>query len=225
MAKTDIVAPAIRRGSSFDPRPFFADAGHPSSSSNYRRDQIVFSQGDPADAIFYIEEGIVRVSTHSRQGKKAVTALLGAGDFFGEEGLAGRPRRIATVNAMTDCAILRLELPAMLHALHQEPKLSELFVKYLASRRIEVEEDLVDQLLNSTEKRLARRFLLLGEPDSDGGSKPVTARINQDTLAAMVGTTQARVSFFMSKFRRRGLIDYDDELRVHGSLLSAFLQE
>lgn len=207
----------LKSGSFFDPRPFLAKAVGGRMISKYREDQIVFSQEDPADAIFYIQKGALKVTVHSSLGKRAVVAILGTGDFFGEECLAGRPRRFATAAMMTSGSIVRIEKATMVYLLHNEPKFAELFVSYLAARKIRVEEDLVDQLLNSSEKRLARRLLLLAYSGEDGPPK-TAIRLNQETLAAMVGTTQSRVSFFMNKFRRLGFIDYKGDLMIHSSL-------
>lgn len=227
MAKISIVfAAAIKKGSLFDPRPFFADTADRPGISQYRKGQIIFSQGDRADAVFYIEKGIVKVAVHSQPGKRAVIAILQAGDFFGEECLTGHQRRMTTVSAMTGCSTLRLEAAAVVQALRERSKFSELFVSYLSARKIQTEDDLVDQLLNSSEKRLARRLLILAGSGKERRPKPaVTARINQDTLAAMIGTTQARVSFFMTKFRRLGLIDSGRELQVRDSLRRAVLSD
>lgn len=220
-----MLAAATRRGSFFDPRPFFADGSDRFSVSKFRKDQIVFSQGDSADAVFYIEKGMAKVTVHSKPGKMAVIAILQGGDFFGEESLAGHPRRMATIAAMTDCSILRLERAAVVRALRDRSKFSELFVSYLSTRKGQTEEDLADQLLNSSERRLARRLLILADSGRDNRPKAITTRINQDTLAAMIGTTQARVSFFMTKFRRLGLIEYNGFLTIHGSLLRTVLND
>jgi CRP-like cAMP-binding protein len=224
MAKTAMFA-AIKRESSFDPEPFFARAGERRSVSRYRKNQIVFSQGDPADAVYYIHEGMVKATIHSEHGKKAVVAILGAGDFFGEECLARQARRPSAVAAMTGCSISRLATAAMIRLFHDESKFSELFIAYLSARKLEIDADLVDQLLNSSERRLARRLLLLADFAEEGQLKPAMARISQDTLAAMIGTTQARVSFFMNKFQRLGLIDCESDLKIHGSLLRAVLRD
>jgi CRP/FNR family cyclic AMP-dependent transcriptional regulator len=225
VTKSPIMFAAIKGESSFDPEPFFVRAGDRRSISRYRKDQIVFSQGDPADAVFYIQGGMVRVTIHSEQGKKAVVAFLGTGDFFGEECLARQLRRVATVAAMTNCSISRLGTVAAIRLFHDEPKFSELFIAYLSARKLQTDADLVDQLLNSSEKRLARRLLLLADSGKKGPPKPAMVRINQDTLAAMIGTTQARVSFFMNKFQRLGFIDYKSELKIRSSLLNAVLND
>lgn len=200
-------------GSSF----FRARLGAGSSTSEPRKDQIVVSQGDPADSVFYIQRGKVKLTCLSRDGKKATVAILGAGDFFGEESLTVRQRRIATVIAMTDCRLERLEKAAVTRVLRDEPKFAELFMSYLLTRKIQMEQDLVDQLLNPTDKRLARRLLLivgLGKTGTPGRS--ILMKISQETLAEMIGTTQSRVSFFMNKFRSLGL--YNGTLTVRSSL-------
>ena len=194
--------------------------------SQYRKDQIVFSQGDPADAVFYIQKGKVKVTVVSDQGKEAVVAILGAGEFCGEGCLAGQARRIATVRAMTECTIMRLQKTSIVRVLHDEPAFSEMFMSHLLARTIRVEEDLVDQLFNSSEKRLARLLLLLANFGKEGRPEPLIAKISQETLAEMIGTTRSRVSFFMNKFRRMGFLDYNGEgLEVHSSLLNVILHD
>jgi CRP/FNR family transcriptional regulator, cyclic AMP receptor protein len=195
---------ATRRRPRFDPKAFLAEAGEGRTISQYRKDQIVFSQGDPADAVFYIQKGKVKVGVVSDQGKEAVVAILGAEEFCGEGCLAGQPRRIATVRAMTECTIMRLQKTSIIRALYDEPAFSELFMSHLLARAIRVEEDLVDQLFNSSEKRLARLLLLLANFGKEGRPEPLIAKISQETLAEMIGTTRSRVSFFMNKFRRLG---------------------
>ncbi len=179
----------------------------------------------PADAVFYIEKGKVKLTVLSTRGKEAVVAILGSGDFFGEGCLAGQPLRMATATAMTECSILRLQKETMVRMLHNEPALSELFMAYLLSRNVRIEEDLVDQLFNSSEKRLARILLLLTRFGKDGQHEPVVPKISQETLAEMVGTTRSRVSFFMNKFRKLGFIEYNGGLNVHSSLLNIVLHD
>jgi CRP/FNR family cyclic AMP-dependent transcriptional regulator len=220
MAKKPDVSAALKGKLSFDPKLFKA-AGR--SLSKYRKDQIVFSQDDPADALFYIEKGLVKVSHLSKQGKNAVVAILGAGHYIGEECLAGRPQRLMTVTAITESSILRLENAELRSMLQKESNLSEILISYFASRKIQVEDDLLDQLLNSSEKRLARRLLLLANWVER--TKPLRVRFSQHTLAAMIGTTQSRVSFFMSKFRHLGLIDYNGDLKIDTARLREFAQE
>jgi len=216
---------AINRRPSFDPKSFLAKVGDGRSIERYRKDQIVFSQGDPADAVFYIESGKVKVTVVSEQGKEAVVAILGTNDFFGEGCLAGQAQRIATVATMTDSVIVRLEKAAILRVIHQEPAFSEIFIAHLLNRAIRTEADLVDQLFNSSEKRLARLLLLLANFGKDEKPEPILAKISQETLADMIGTTRSRVSFFMNKFRKLGLIDYNGSIEVHSSLLNVVLHD
>ena len=189
----------------FDPKAFLASVGEGRSIAKSREGQVIFSQGDPADALFYIQKGKVKVTTLSSHGKEAVVAILGAGDFFGEGCLAGQPLRISTVAAMVDSSIARLDKAAVIRVLHEQPAFSELFMAYLLARNIRMEADLIDQLFNSSEKRLARLLLLLANFGKEGRPQPVVAKISQETLAEMIGTTRSRVSFFMNKFRRLGL--------------------
>jgi CRP/FNR family cyclic AMP-dependent transcriptional regulator len=216
---------AIKASPSFDPKAFLAKVGEGRTIVKYRKDQPVFSQGEPADAVFYIQKGKVKITVVSSQGKEAVVAILGSDDFFGEGCLAAQPRRIATVATMMDSTIMRLEKAAVLRVIHDEPAFSEMFIPHLLARTIRVEEDLVDQLFNSSEKRLARLLLLLANFGKDGKPEPVIAKISQETLAEMVGTTRARVSFFMNKFRKLGFIDYNGGIEVHSSLLNMVLHE
>ncbi|MGH6813531.1 MAG: Crp/Fnr family transcriptional regulator, partial [Methylocella sp.] len=193
---------AIKRQPSFDPKSFLAKVGEGRSIGEYRTDEIVFAQGDPADAVFYIEKGKVKVTVVSEQGKEAVVAMLGTNDFFGEGCLAGQAQRIATVAAMMDSVIVRLEKAAIVRVIHREPAFSWMFIAHLLGRAIRVEADLVDQLFNSSEKRLARLLLLLANFGKEGKPEPIAAKISQETLADMIGTTRSRVSFFMNKFRK-----------------------
>ncbi len=211
--------------SSFDPKAFLAHVGEGRTITKYRRHHIVFAQGDPADAVFYIMSGKVKVAVLSKAGKEAVLAILDDGNFFGEGCLNGHTRRMATVTAMTDCAIMRLDKATMIRALHDEPKLSELFITYLLHRNFRAEEDLVDQLFNSSEKRLARILLLLANFGKESKPDHIVAPISQETLAEMIGTTRSRVNFFMNKFRRLGFIDYNGGLEVHASLLNMVLHD
>jgi CRP/FNR family transcriptional regulator, cyclic AMP receptor protein len=220
---------AIKRRPKFNPKSFLAKVGEGRSIGKYRKDQIVFSQGEPADAVFYLQKGKVKVTVVSEQGKEAVVAILGTDEFFGEGCLAGQPQRMATVAIMTDAVIVRLEKAAIVRVIHQEPAFSEMFIAHLLGRTIRVEADLVDQLFNSSEKRLARVLLLLANFGKDGKPEPIIAKISQETLAEMIGTTRSRVSFFMNKFRKLGLIDYDGGIdggiEVHSSLLNVVLHE
>src|SRR5437773_10587032 len=191
----------------------------------YRRKHTIFSQGSPADAVFYIEKGKVKLTVLSARGKEAVVAILGSGDFFGEGSLAGQPLRMATATAMTECSILRVKKETMMRMLHNEPVFSERFMAYLLSRNARMEEDLVDQLFNSSEKRLARVLLLLSRFGKDGQHEAIVPKISQETLAEMIGTTRSRVSFFMNKFRKLGFVHYNGGLQVHSSLLSVVLHD
>jgi CRP/FNR family transcriptional regulator, cyclic AMP receptor protein len=209
----------------FDPKSFLAKVGDGRSIGKYRKGQIVFSQGDPADAVFYIQKGKAKVTVVSEQGKEAVVAVLGADEFFGEACLAGQARRIATVATMTDSVIMRLERAAVVSVIHQEPMFSEMFIAHLLGRTIRVEADLVDQLFNSSEKRLARMLLLLANFGKEGKPEAVIAKISQETLAEMIGTTRSRVSFFMNRFRKLGFIAYNGGIEVHSSLLNVVLHD
>jgi len=216
---------ARKAKSPFDPKVFLAKANGGRSISKYRMNQIVFAQGDPADSVFYIHDGKVKVTVISGQGKEAVVAVLGPDAFCGEGCLAGQPLRIATATAMTDCKIMRLEKAAMIRVVRDEPAFSEMFIAHLLARTIRVEEDLVDQLFNSSEKRLARALLLLANFGKEGRPEPIIAKVSQETLAEMIGTTRSRVSQFMNKFRKLGFIDYNGTLKVHSSLLSVVLHD
>ncbi len=188
----------------FDPKAFLAKADGGRTISKYRKDQIVFSQGEAADAVFYIQQGKIKITVLSEQGKEAVVAILGKGDFFGEGCLAGQLLRMASTTTMMECEIMRLEKAAIIRVLHEEPAFSEMFMSHLLTRNIRVEADLVDQLFNSSEKRLARALLLLANFGKEGKPEPVVAKISQETLAEMIGTTRSRVSSFMNKFRQLG---------------------
>ena len=202
--------------------------GEGRSIAEYSKDQIVISQGDPADAVFYVQSGKVKVSIISNQGKEAVVAILETNDFFGEGCLAGQAQRIATVATMTDSVIVRLEKAAIVRVIQQEPSFSGMFIAHLLARAIRVEADLVDQLFNSSEKRLARLLLLMANFGKEDKPEPLITKISQETLAEMIGTTRSRVSFFMNKFRKLGFIDYNGGnggIEVHNSLLSAVLHD
>ena len=215
---------ANRKGS-VDPQGFLSVLNGGSTRSNYRKNQIVFAQGDAADAVFHIEEGKVKVTVISERGKEAVVAINAEGDFFGEACLTGQPRRLATVTAMTESVIVRLDKAAVVRALHDKPKFSEMFMAYLLTRNARIESDLVDQLFNSSEKRLARLLLLMANFGKDGAPVPVIAKVSQETLAEMVGTTRSRVNVFMNKFRRLGFIEYNGKMEVHSSLLNVVLHD
>jgi CRP-like cAMP-binding protein len=214
-----------KRKPPFDPKVFLAKVNGGRSVADYRKGQIVYTQGQPADSVFYIQSGKVRKTVVSEQGKEAVVALLGTGDFFGEGCLTGEPLRLATVSAMTECVIVRIAKADVTRVIHKEPAFAELFIAHLLSRNSRVEEDLVDQLFNSSEKRLARVLLLLANFGKEGRPEPVLAKISQETLAEMIGTTRSRVSHFMNKFRELGLIDYNGHIEVHSSLLNLVLHE
>jgi CRP-like cAMP-binding protein len=216
---------AIKPRRSFDPKSFLAKVGEGRSSGKYRNNQIIFSQGEPADAVFYVQKGKIKVTVISEQGKEAVVAILGANDFLGEGCLAGQPRRMATATAMTDSVAVRLEKAAIIRVIHDEPAFSEMFIAHLLARTIRVEEDLVDQLFNSSEKRLARLLLLLANFGKEGKPEPAIAKISQETLAEMIGTTRSRVSFFMNKFRKLGFIEYNGGMKIHSSLLNVVLHD
>jgi len=209
----------------FDPKAFLAKVGKGRTLADYKKNQRVFSQGDSADAIFYIQTGKVKLTVVSKQGKEAVVAILGAGDFFGEGCLAGQSLRMSSAAAISDCSIMRLEKPAVICVIQSEPAFSELFLRYLLSRNIRIEEDLVDQLFNSSEKRLARVLLMLANFGKDGKAEPIIPKISQETLAEIVGTTRSRVSFFMNRFRKLGFIEYNGSLEVHSSLLNVVLHD
>ena len=209
---------------SFDPLEFLARVGAGKTILEFHRNQTVFAQGDVADTVFYIQKGKVKLTVLSEQGKEAVVAILQPGQFFGEGCLNGHPLRIATTTAMEDCTVTAIAKDAMIAMLHQEPKFSELFMSYLLTRNSRIEEDLIDQLFNSSERRLAR-LLLLANFGKAGSPQPINPNISQETLAEMIGTTRSRVSFFMNKFRKLGFISYNGKIEVHNSLLSAVLHD
>jgi CRP-like cAMP-binding protein len=209
----------------FDPQAFLAKIGAGRTIMPCQQQHPIFKQGEASDAVFYIQDGQVKLSVVSAQGKEAVIALLEAEAFFGEGCLAGQPLRMATATALTDCTLMRIEKPDMLRVLHAEPAFSALFMAYLLSRNSRIEADLIDQLFNSSEKRLARVLLLLAHFGKEGTAEPVIPHISQETLAEMIGTTRSRVSFFLNKFRKLGFIDYNGHLRVHSSLLNVVLHD
>jgi len=210
----------------FEPEKFLATIGNGRKVMAIARKQSIFSQGDGADAVFYIQEGKVRLTVVSKSGKEATLGILSKGEFFGEGSLAGQGFRMGSATAMTDCELLRIDKKAMMLALHREHTFSDLFVAYLLARNIRYEEDLVDQLFNSGEKRLARLLLLLAHFGKEGAPDIVIPRISQETLADMVGTTRSRVSFFMNRFRKLGFVDYGRSgLQVHSSLLNVVLHD
>src|SRR5579863_6958878 len=204
-----------RKGKSpFDPKVFLSKVNGGQGHHDYRKGQIVFRQGDPADSVFYIESGKLKKTVVSEQGKEAVVALLGPGDFFGEGCLAGEALRLSTVATLTKCTIARISKADITRVIHEEPAFAELFIAHLLARNSRVEEDLVDQLFNSSEKRLARTLLLLANFGKESRPEPIIAKVSQETLAEMIGTTRSRVSFFMNKFRKLGLIDYNGSLEI-----------
>jgi CRP-like cAMP-binding protein len=213
------------RGTRFNPARYFETAAKGRNISTHPRKQIIFAQGDAADAVFYIKKGKIKVTVVSTHGKEAVVALLGVDEFLGEGCLIGQPKRLATATAMTDCIFMRVDKVEILRVLQDEPAFSHMFISHILARNARVEEDLVDQLFNSTEKRLARMLLLLANFGKEGRPEPIIAKISQETLAEMIGTTRSRVSHFMNKFRQMGFIDYNGHLEVHSSLLSVVLSE
>jgi len=209
-----------------DLKKFFATIGEGGRVVAFPKKQTIFAQGDSADAVFYIQEGKVRLTVVSKIGKEATLGILSEGQFFGEGSLAGQSLRMGSATAMTDCDLLRIDKKAMMLALHREHKFSDLFVTYLLARNIRYEEDLVDQLFNSSEKRLARLLLLLAHFGKEGVPESVIPKISQETLADMIGTTRSRVSFFMNRFRKLGFLDYGENgLKVHSSLLNVVLHD
>jgi CRP/FNR family cyclic AMP-dependent transcriptional regulator len=209
----------------FDPNNYLAEIGKGRTISTYGKNENVFSQGSIADCVFYIQKGKVKVTVLSEHHKEAVLAILGKDEFCGQGCLAGQPKRIATATALTECEIMRIEKDAIIRALREEPDFSQIFVAHLLSRMIRAEEDLVDQLSNSSEKRLARALLNLANFGKEGRPEPIITKVSQETLAEMIGTTRSRVSFFMNKFRKLGFISYNGTLEVHSSLLSVVLSD
>ena len=216
---------AAKKRRDFDPHAFLATIGEGRKFVLFPRKHGIFAQGDTADAVFYVQTGKVRLTVVSNTGKEATIGILGEGYFFGEGTLAGQTLRMGSATAMTDCAVLRIEKKAMMGALHREHELSDMFVAYLLARNIRYEEDLVDQLFNSSEKRLARILLLLARFGKEGKPESVLPEISQEVLAEMIGTTRSRVSFFMNRFRKLGFIHYNGGLQVHSSLLNVVLHD
>ena len=218
-----------KKNGGFDPNTFLATIGRGRTSLTVSKKHGIFSQGDAADAVFYIQKGKVRLTVVSKVGKEATIGMLGEGNFFGEGSLAGQALRMGSAAAMTDCHLLRIEKRAMMDALHREHAFPDMFVAYLLARNIRYEEDLVDQLFNSSEKRLARVLLMLAHFGKEGVPETVVPKISQETLADMVGTTRSRVSFFMNRFRKMGFIHYaggvEGGLQVHSSLLNVVLHD
>jgi CRP-like cAMP-binding protein len=212
-------------GTRFDPATFLETVASGGTVATYPTKQVIFMQGDSANAVFYIKKGKVKVTVISKAGKEAVVAIRGQDEFLGEGCLIGQPKRLATASAMTECVTMRVEKMEIMRVLREEPDFSRMFVAHILARTARVEEDLVDQLFNSTEKRLARLLLLLANFGKEGRPEPVIAKISQETLAEMVGTTRSRVSHFMNKFRKAGFISYNGHLEVHSSLLSVVLAD
>ncbi|MGB8579766.1 MAG: Crp/Fnr family transcriptional regulator [Candidatus Sulfotelmatobacter sp.] len=211
----------------FNPRTFLSTIGKGRTMVSFEKKSAILAQGEPTDGLYFIQQGKVQLSVVSENGKEATLGILGIGDFFGEGGLAGQALQMSSAVAMTDCVLLHIEKTAMVRALAAEPKLSSLFLKYMLKRNIRYQDDLVDQLFNSSEKRLARVLLLMAQFGKEGVSEMTVPRLSQETLAEMVGTTRSRVSFFMNQFRKLGFINYDlgDNLRVHSSLLNVLLRD
>ena len=215
-----------KRTRKFDAGLFLATIGEGRKIVTFEKGETVFAQGGPTDSVFYVQKGKVKLTVVSHAGKEATVGVLGEGSFFGEGGLAGQALRMGSASAMTDCTILRIDKKAMMGALHREQSFSELFVSHLLARNIRYEEDLVDQLFNSSEKRLARILLLLAHFGKEGKPEPVIPKISQESLAEMVGTTRSRVSFFMNRFRKLGFVEYDGSgMQVHSSLLNIVLHD
>src|SRR6478752_8204819 len=225
------MAPVVKQVSSprkkahFSPHAFLSTIGKGREMLSFQKKNVIFSQGDSTDGLFFIQKGKVRLSVVSEAGKEATIGILGEGDFFGEGCLTGQLLRLGSVTAMTDCSVMRIDKKAMVAVLHREHAFSDLFVAYLLTRNIRYEEDLVDQLFNSSEKRLARVLLLLAHFGKDGKPEVAIPKISQEALAEMVGTTRSRVSSFMNKFRKLGFIRYNGELEVHSSLLNIVLHD
>ena len=216
---------ARKKKHKFDPKSFLATIGKGRIIVPILKKRTIYAQGDPCDALFYIQKGKVRLTVVSQDGKEATIGILSQGDFFGEGALAGQLLRLGSAAAMTDCELMKIDKKEMILALHREHALSDLFTAYLLGRNIRYEEDLVDQLFNSSEKRLARILLLLARFGKEGVQETLIPKISQETLAEMVGTTRSRVNFFMNKFRKLGFIDYNGGLEVHSSLLDVVLHD
>jgi CRP/FNR family cyclic AMP-dependent transcriptional regulator len=218
------VATAKKRGK-FDPKTFLSTIDGGRTIAAFPKKHRIFVQGDPSDAVFYIQKGRVKLTVVAKSGKEATIGILSEGDFFGEGCLAGQPLRMCSANAMTDCSLMRIEKKSMMQVIHRERAFSDMFVAYLLTRNIRYEEDLVDQLFNSSEKRLARILLMLAHFGKDEKTETAIPKISQETLAEMVGTTRSRVNFFMNRFRELGFVRYNGELQVHSSLLSVVLHD
>ena len=217
--------PQAQAKGAFDPRAFLGRAGAGITIERYEKNQKIFGQGDVADTVYFIQKGKVKITVLSEHGKEAVVGIFAEGQFFGEACLEGAATRTTTSQAMEGCVITAITRPAMFAALAREPKFSAFFIAHLLSRNSRIEDDLVDQLFNSSERRLARLLLLLANFGKEGSDAPVDITLSQETLAEMIGTTRSRVSFFMNKFRKKGFIDYNGKIEVHRSLLDAVLRE
>ncbi|TWT06143.1 Crp/Fnr family transcriptional regulator [Reyranella sp. CPCC 100927] len=216
---------AAAKAGGFDAQQFLASVGSGRSSMSHKAKDIVFQQGDPADAVFYIQKGRIQLTVVSEHGKEGIVAILGPGDFFGEGCLAGQPLHMASAGAMAASTIVRIEKETMIRMLHEQPALSEMFMAFLLSRNIQIEADLVDQLFNSSERRLARLLLLLANFGKEGKLETVIPRISQEILASRIGTTRSRINYFMNKFRKLGFIEYNGTLKVHSSLLRVVVHD
>ena len=214
-----------KRSTAFSFELYLAQTGNAGCLLKYRKDQTVFSQGAPADAVFYIQKGKLKITVVSDRGKEAVAAMLGPGEFFGEACMAGQPRRLISVSAMTDASVVRIEKAEMIRLVQQHADFSRMFMTHILNRTIRVEADLIDQLFNSSERRLARLLLLLANYGGHGKPEPILTKISQETLAEMIGTTRSRVSYFMNRFRKLGFISYNGHIEVHKSLLNLVLHE
>ena len=216
---------SVKQGPDLNFASFIAAPGEGRSIAKFRKSQVIFAQGDPADAVFYVLKGKLKASVVSNQGKEAVSSIIGPDEFFGEACMAGQVRRLVTISTMTDAEIVRIEKSAMVDLVQTQPEFSQVFMTHILKHTIRVEADLIDQLFNSSERRLARLLLLLANYGSDGKPEPVISKISQETLAEMIGTTRSRVSFFMNKFRKLGFISYNGHIEVHKSLLNLVLHE
>jgi CRP/FNR family cyclic AMP-dependent transcriptional regulator len=214
-----------KRPASFSFDSYLAQPGKGASVFKYQKNQAVFSQGDPADAVFYVQKGKLKITVVSERGKEAVAAILGPDEFFGEACMAGQPQRLVTAAAMTEAWVVRIEKPEMTRLIRQHADFSQMFMTHILNRTMRVEADLIDQLFNSSERRLARVLLLLANYGGNGKPTPIIAKISQETLAEMIGTTRSRVSYFMNRFRKLGFISYNGHIEVHKSLLNLVLHE
>ncbi len=217
--------PLPKKPAKFDPSAFLAAAGSGQTKEKYKRGQAIFRQGDDADAVYYIDKGKVQITVASKQGKEGVIAILEPGEFFGEGCLAGQPLHMATASALAEAGVIRIGKDTMIRLLHEHPAFSQRFMRFLLSRNVQIEADLVDQLFNSSEKRLARVLLLLAHFGKDGRMEPVIPKISQDILAARVGTTRSRINYFMNKFRKLGFIEYNGTLKVNSALLNVIVHD